>query len=86
MKTEELAVVAYGVLALLLTFAFAVWMSSPWGAALAVAATGITYIFQALQHAIGYEDTAPIAGVILTALWAIIAVLIVMSALVSMFG
>lgn len=68
-----LAVVAYGILTLVLCFAQAALMGSTAGMLMSVVAAGLTYVFQAI-----YYDTRQLTPS-LAALWAAIVISAIMS-------
>lgn len=45
---EQLAVIVWGLLTVILLFAFALWQNAVWGAVASIAAAGCTYLFQVL--------------------------------------
>lgn len=70
MTANQLAIVVYGALSLLALFVLALVAGSTWGAVLAIMATFMVYVFQALQEEPDYQSDFALnilwAGIILT--------------------
>lgn len=85
MNVSHLAVVVYGAITILLAFAFGYIQGSTWGMVFALLAVGLTYIFQVIEAAMDANDSSDtLGGVILTALWGAVALLIIVSGLTSL--
>lgn len=75
MKTEELAVLVYGVLAIVAALTLTVIAHSPLGAALAFASAGSAYLFQFVQLAGPVENRMTAIFMVASIAFAVLSVL-----------
>lgn len=85
---EGVAALVYGALALILLFVFALWHAAFYGAAVAVLAAAMTYVFQAALLEASDDDghVSQRSKVCLSALMAVVMALFALSFLLSIFG
>lgn len=72
MNANHLAIILWGLLTVIPTFAAALFMGSFWGMALAAAAAGLTYVFQVNEQRIAVNGITDSAAAVSIAIWVLV--------------